>query len=132
MVKVSIIIPVYKVEQYIKRCICSILAQESANCNLECVVVNDCTPDNSMEIISNDLSVDQLEIIDDVIKRYKNNTASELELLTTAIYAYTRIHASTQKAVYDSIKRIKGEKYSDDEIEWAINEFPYFDIAIKQ
>ena len=88
--------------------------------------------DNSMEIISNDLSVDQLEIIDGVIKRYKNNTASELELLTTAIYAYTRIHASTQKAVYDSIKRIKGEKYSDDEIEWAINEFPYFDIAIKQ
>lgn len=56
MVKVSIIIPVYKVEQYIKRCICSILAQESANCNLECVVVNDCTPDNSMEIINGVLS----------------------------------------------------------------------------
>ena len=51
MIKVSIVIPVFKVEQYIKRCICSVLAQESANCYLECVVVNDCTPDNSMEII---------------------------------------------------------------------------------
>lgn len=51
MIKVSIIIPVFKVEQYIKRCICSILAQESADCDIECVVVDDCTPDDSMKII---------------------------------------------------------------------------------
>lgn len=51
MTKISIIVPVYNVSQFIKRCISSILVQESANCDIECVVVNDCTPDNSMKII---------------------------------------------------------------------------------
>lgn len=51
MIKVSIIIPVYNVAQYIERCIHSILAQEGAKCDIECIIVNDCTPDNSMELI---------------------------------------------------------------------------------
>ena len=51
MIKVSIIIPIYNVAQYIKRCIDSVLIQECVDCDIECILVNDCTPDDSMEIV---------------------------------------------------------------------------------
>ncbi len=46
--KVSIIIPVYKVEKLIGRCIESILNQSLHD--YEVIIVNDCTPDNSIEV----------------------------------------------------------------------------------
>lgn len=46
--KVSVIIPVYGVEQYIERCIKSLLEQTLDN--IEYIIVNDCTPDDSMSI----------------------------------------------------------------------------------
>lgn len=47
--KISVIIPVYNVEKYIARCIDSILSQTFQD--FEIVIVNDCTPDKSMEIV---------------------------------------------------------------------------------
>lgn len=47
--KVSIIIPVYKVEKYIERCLLSALNQTWTD--LEIILVNDCTPDNSMLVV---------------------------------------------------------------------------------
>lgn len=46
--KVSIIIPVYKVENLITRCLESILNQTLQD--FEVILVNDCTPDNSIEV----------------------------------------------------------------------------------
>ncbi|KAF2513536.1 glycosyltransferase family 2 protein [Flavobacterium foetidum] len=46
---VSVIIPIYNVEQHIKRCLFSVLNQ-SYN-NIEIILVNDCTLDNSMKIV---------------------------------------------------------------------------------
>lgn len=46
--KVSVIIPVYNVAKYIERCLLSVLNQTWQD--LEIILVNDCTPDNSMEI----------------------------------------------------------------------------------
>lgn len=48
---VSINIPVYKCEKYIYRCLESVKNQTYKN--LEIILINDCTPDNSVEIITN-------------------------------------------------------------------------------
>lgn len=49
--EISIIIPVYNVEKYIEDCLLSVINQTIDHSIIECVIVNDCTPDNSMEII---------------------------------------------------------------------------------
>lgn len=56
MAKVSVCIPAYNVEQYIGRCLESVLSQSLKD--IEVIVVNDCTPDNSMEIVSRYLDKD--------------------------------------------------------------------------
>lgn len=48
-VKVSVIIPVYNVEKYIGRCVHSLFSQTLNE--MEFIFVDDCTPDNSIEII---------------------------------------------------------------------------------
>ena len=47
---ISVIIPIYNVEKYVERCICSIMSQTYTE-SVECIVVNDCTPDNSMKVV---------------------------------------------------------------------------------
>lgn len=49
MTDVSIIVPIYGVEKYIKRCVESLFNQTYRN--IEYVFVNDCTPDRSIEIL---------------------------------------------------------------------------------
>ena len=46
---VSVIVPVYKTEQYLRECLSSICQQTYKN--LEIIVVNDCSPDGSQDII---------------------------------------------------------------------------------
>ena len=49
-IKVSILVPFYKVEKYVGRCVESLFTQTYKN--IEYVFVNDCSPDKSMEIIN--------------------------------------------------------------------------------
>ena len=49
MPKVSVIIPVYKVEKYIKRCAKSLFEQSLED--MEFIFVDDCSPDNSISIV---------------------------------------------------------------------------------
>lgn len=56
MVSISIIIPVYNVEQYICRCIQSIMNQEECGVQLECIIVDDSSPDNSIQIVNSCLN----------------------------------------------------------------------------
>lgn len=50
MFDISIIIPIYNVEKYIERCLSSVINQTYPK-PFECILVDDCTPDNSMMII---------------------------------------------------------------------------------
>lgn len=50
MPKVSVIVPVYGVEKYIDKCIKSLFSQTFDD--IEYIIVNDCTKDSSMEIVS--------------------------------------------------------------------------------
>lgn len=47
---ISVIIPVYNVEHFVERCVTSIMNQTYTE-DVECIIVNDCTPDRSMEIV---------------------------------------------------------------------------------
>ena len=51
MKKLSIIIPIYNVERYLAECLDSVIGQTYDHSQIECILVNDCTPDNSMEIV---------------------------------------------------------------------------------
>lgn len=51
---ISILTPIYNVERYIERCVKSLMEQTYSN--LEFVFVNDCTPDNSMNILKSVLA----------------------------------------------------------------------------
>lgn len=63
----SIIIPIYNVEKYIETCLNSILSQLLSNNNIEIIIVNDGTLDNSMTIVNN------------IIKRKSNITVINQE-----------------------------------------------------
>ena len=52
--KVSIIVPVYKVEEYIQRCFDSIKNQTYTT--IECIFVDDCSPDNCYEILKQSIT----------------------------------------------------------------------------
>ena len=60
--KVSIIVPCYNAEKYIKRCLDSIAAQTYEN--LEILVINDGCTDNSKKIIDQYLSDNRFRCID--------------------------------------------------------------------
>lgn len=47
---ISIIVPVYKVEHFVERCITTIINQ-TYTVDVECIIVDDCSPDNSMEVV---------------------------------------------------------------------------------
>lgn len=50
MSKVSILVPIYKVEDYIEKCVVSLMEQTYDN--IEYVFVDDCTSDNSIKILN--------------------------------------------------------------------------------
>ena len=59
----SIIIPVYKVEQFLRQCLDSVFAQTIDD--FEVICVNDCSPDSSPEILREYAKVhDNLVIVD--------------------------------------------------------------------
>lgn len=59
MTKLSIIVPVYNVEKYIRPCIESIFNQGLDDADFEVIIVNDGTPDHSMEIIADIIAAHQ-------------------------------------------------------------------------
>lgn len=86
---VSINIPVYKCEKYIVRCLDSVRNQTYKN--LEIILVNDCTPDDSVAIIER-YKIDFPELIIKLYNLEKNRGLS--------IVRNTAIEKSTGKYIY--------------------------------
>ncbi|MBE6878342.1 MAG: glycosyltransferase family 2 protein [Ruminococcaceae bacterium] len=61
MEKISIIIPVYKVEQYLEECLDSVINQTYKN--LKIIIVDDCSPDNCGEICDRYLSDERVTVL---------------------------------------------------------------------
>ena len=76
MTRISIIIPVYKVEGYVQHCLESVVAQECAEAEIECVVVDDCLPDGSMDIVRRMVDSYQGTIIFRILVHEKNKGLS--------------------------------------------------------
>ena len=76
MPNISIIIPIYKVEQYIVRCLDSIVAQECEGINIECILVDDCSPDDSMRLVANFINTYNGTITFNVIRQKENHGLS--------------------------------------------------------
>lgn len=53
MIEISIVLPVYGVENYISTCLDSIFSQGLSETKYEVICVDDCSPDRSIEIIQN-------------------------------------------------------------------------------
>lgn len=49
-IKLSIIVPIYNVEQYLERCLNSLVNQTIAD-DIEIICINDCSPDNCLNIL---------------------------------------------------------------------------------
>ena len=70
---ISVIIPVYNVEKYIRRCLESVIDQESDGFNIECLIVDDCSPDGSMMIVNDIINNYQGTVITFKIIRHDVN-----------------------------------------------------------
>ncbi len=68
---VSVIIPIYNVEQYIEKCLDSVINQTYKD--LEIICVNDCSPDNSAQIL---LEYAQRDTRIKIVNREKNGGLS--------------------------------------------------------
>lgn len=72
--KISIIIPVFNVDQFIERCILSALNQTYKN--IEVVIIDDCGIDNSIRIAQNILNNPLYNKISKIVKHKKNRGLS--------------------------------------------------------
>ena len=76
MIKISIIVPIYNVQDYIGRCLDSIICQECNDYALECIIVNDCSPDDSIRIVKRRLDDYNGKIDFKIINHQKNEGLS--------------------------------------------------------
>lgn len=67
---VSILVPIYKVEKYIERCLTSIFNQTYPE--IEYVFVDDCSPDNSLKILKDYISIHNIKNNITIISHTKN------------------------------------------------------------
>ena len=73
--KITVIIPVYNVEQYIERCLQSVIHQTYSE-PFECILIDDCSPDKSMNIVQNIVDNYHGHIVFNIIHHEQNGGLS--------------------------------------------------------
>lgn len=92
MKDVSIIIPIYNVEKYVAECINSVISQTYDHSKVECIIVDDCTPDNSMVIVNKIIGKYNGEMTFNIIRHEHN--------LGLSAARNTGIEVATGKYIY--------------------------------
>jgi len=64
---------------------------------------------------------DYLKIVDNVIEEFAKDTPSDLELLSTALYAAKNLDSIEKEDIIAGVEKIKGSKYSKEQINAAID-----------
>lgn len=62
---ISVIIPVYGTEKYLRRCMDSVIRQNVENIDIEIIIINDASQDNSLEIVKEYMKKDKRIILID-------------------------------------------------------------------
>ena len=91
MMKISIIVPIYNVEEYLEECLQSV-ANQTMTEGIECIIVDDCGLDNSAAIAKRFIDSYQGDIRFTFIQREKNGGLSAAR--------NTGIKAATGEYVY--------------------------------
>lgn len=76
MISISVIVPVYNVEPYISRCINSIIEQDNSQALLECLVIDDCSQDQSIRIVRSIVDKYKGDILFKIISHSENKGLS--------------------------------------------------------
>ena len=83
----SIVIPVYKVEKFIDKCISSLILPDNEQLQqLDIVVINDGTPDNSA-ILAKEYEKKYHDLLDQSVDHANKSTASLLEAIMAGCFA---------------------------------------------
>jgi uncharacterized protein YwgA len=78
--------------------------------------------DGPGDIVEPDLQEEEIGAIEKIIEKFKSKSPSELELLTTSHFIRSQFGNDEENCVIERVKKIKGSKYSDEEIRNALNE----------
>ena len=120
---ISVVIPVYNVEKYIRRCLESVIDQENDRYKIECLIVDDCSPDSSMTIVRDLIEKnDDKSITFKIISHEKNKGLSEAR--------NSGIKASTGDYLYfidsddDILENTFARYYS------YLHEYPFVDVIM--
>ncbi len=115
--EISVIIPVYNVEDYIKETLESVVRQTIGLDNLEVIMVNDCSTDGSGDII------------DKYANKYENFIA--VHLTENSGFAGTPRNVGMEKATGDYIMFLDGDDiYSDDICQTLYSEITYENVDV--
>lgn len=113
--KISIVIPVYNVAPYIKDCLHSVMVQSWQD-NLECILVDDCGKDNSMQLVEERLQTYKGKIDFRIIRHQHNRGLSAAR--NTGIEAargdYVFFLDSDDEITPDCIERLVKPLYEKD------------------
>lgn len=74
MKEITVVVPVYNVEKYISECLDSIINQTFDN--FECIIIDDCSPDNSICIIEEKLTEYKGNITFKIVRKERNEGVS--------------------------------------------------------
>lgn len=120
---ISVIIPAYNVEEYLEECVESVINQKQLSCNIEIIIVNDCSKDGTLDICKKYASRDNITLINN--KKNKGLAFSRNEAIKKAKGNYIMFLDSDDMLYEDAVFKLYNEisKTDSDIVMSKINSF---------